>query len=173
MDDCPNIAVRDALPDLLHASAGDPALADARAHLATCATCRAELELLRAVRGAAPSPRLHLDRVAAALPSYRPAPAWRRAAGAARELRVAAAVLLLVGAAVAGYVRSQAVRPDTMLAQVPAAVPAEVAIGEPFSDLSDSDLVALIEEMDQLEAEMPMETDVVEVPGVERGGGDQ
>ncbi|HEY4217609.1 MAG TPA: zf-HC2 domain-containing protein [Gemmatimonadaceae bacterium] len=70
MNDCTNADIRDQLPDLLH----DRLTVDVRevvvAHVADCADCREELELLRDVRGALliRTPRVDVGQIVAALP---------------------------------------------------------------------------------------------------------
>jgi hypothetical protein len=95
---------RDALTDV---AAGAPAAGAVEAHLATCETCRAELEALRRALAAAdeelgglaaaePSPELAV-RIRRAVADSEPSPAWRfgwlwPAAAAAATLLVALAV---------------------------------------------------------------------------------
>jgi anti-sigma factor RsiW len=58
MSDCTNLEMRDLLPDLARGALSGPSRVALEAHLATCATCRAELELVRTAHGvlsAAPS----------------------------------------------------------------------------------------------------------------------
>ncbi|HEU4643093.1 MAG TPA: zf-HC2 domain-containing protein, partial [Gemmatimonadaceae bacterium] len=52
MTDCPRGDVRDLLPDLLHDRLDADARAEVERHVARCPECAAELELLRAMRGA-------------------------------------------------------------------------------------------------------------------------
>jgi hypothetical protein len=91
MNDCPNADVRDLLPDLAHGRLGGDARTQVERHLATCANCRAELELIRAVsRSLAAAPAVDVGRIVAALPSsyarqvrplgVRGLGGWRRAA---------------------------------------------------------------------------------------------
>ena len=53
MNDCVNAEARDALPDLLHGRLSELDTATMKAHVESCADCRAELELMRAVRSSA------------------------------------------------------------------------------------------------------------------------
>jgi hypothetical protein len=63
--------VRDALPDLLHGRLSALDTATMKAHVESCAECRAELELLREVKASAPiAPTLDYSRIAASLPAY-------------------------------------------------------------------------------------------------------
>ena len=106
MNDCANAGVRDQLPELLHDRLDAQTRAAIMAHVSGCVDCRAELELLRDVRGmlAAEAPRIDVQWVAAALPKP---PRQRDVGGAARygataprrvwsDWRVAAAVTLLI-----------------------------------------------------------------------------
>jgi hypothetical protein len=59
------------LPDLLHGALGADAMERAEAHLATCEECRAELQVLRAVKSAAVfAPTIDVDRVVRRIPPY-------------------------------------------------------------------------------------------------------
>ena len=71
MTDCVNTEVRDALPDLLHGRLSALDTATMKAHVESCAECRAELEFLREVRASAPiAPTLDYARIAASVPAY-------------------------------------------------------------------------------------------------------
>lgn len=62
--------MRDALPDLIHGSLDAARAAGVEAHVASCAECAAELELLRViVTSAAKAPAMDVGRIAAALPT--------------------------------------------------------------------------------------------------------
>jgi len=71
MNDCANADVRDLLPELLHGRLDEATRAGVEAHLAVCADCRAELELLRAAGRALSYPPVAVDvqRIVAALPA--------------------------------------------------------------------------------------------------------
>jgi hypothetical protein len=154
MRDCSNGEVRDRLPELMHNRLSGETLLVVRAHVAECADCRAELVLLEQLRAVSVAPPLDSARIVARLPKYRAVPAWRRAMNSA-QLRAAAAVVLLVG----GYAvitRGGGV-PETTTPAVVAepAVTNELAIGDSFQDLTDSDLAAMVEEIGNLEAVTP------------------
>lgn len=188
MRDCPNATMRERLPDLLHDRLSAALRAEVRAHLETCAECRAEFQLLEQVRAIVVAPTVDTRRIASALPPYRAAPRWR---GTVQSplFRIAAAVVILLGGAMlvtdapvpidepavgkpvvsapvvqtpTGATSQVAVRPS------PSAT-TELAVGEMFHDLTDSDLQALLDELGSLEAVTPVETEVV-VPAVNRGG---
>jgi len=62
--------MRDALPDLIHGSLDAARAADVEAHVASCAECAAELDLLRVVvASATKAPAMDIGRIAAALPT--------------------------------------------------------------------------------------------------------
>jgi len=72
MNKCTDNDVRDVLPDLLHGALGADAMERAEAHLATCEECRAELQMLRAVKSAAVfAPTINVDQVVRRIPPYR------------------------------------------------------------------------------------------------------
>jgi hypothetical protein len=97
MSDCPHAEVRDLLPDLLHDRLDARMRAEVVAHVDGCADCRAELEVLRSMRGALErgTPRIDVARIVAALPS--PGTVGRRRSRRVwSDWRVAAAVTFLV-----------------------------------------------------------------------------
>lgn len=172
MRDCPNGEMRDRLPELMHNRLSGEALSVVRSHVAECADCRAELALLEQLRAAAVAPRIDASRIVARLPRYRGVPAWRRVVTSAR-LSAAAAVLLLVG----GYAWFDG-RPGEVprpLVQVQPTAAPELAIGESFQDLTDSELAVVVQEIGKLEA---VTAEAVEEPilplqvsGARNGGG--
>lgn len=71
MNDCVNVEVRDALPDLLNGRLGQLDTATMNAHVEACPECRAELALLREARATARvTPSLDIVRMASAIPPY-------------------------------------------------------------------------------------------------------
>lgn len=161
MRDCSNGEVRDRLPELMHNRLAGEMLVVVRAHVAECADCRAELALLEQLRSAVAVPRLDSARIVASLPRYRAVPVWRRAMQSA-QLRAAAAVVLLVGAY--AVVKESGDTPATevrIAAPVQTTTTNELAIGDSFTDLTDADLAALVEEIGELEAVTPEPADDV------------
>lgn len=70
MSECLSAEMRDVLPEFVHGQLDDGRAAEVRAHLADCADCVAEVELLRAVMSAAPAaPEMNIDRIVRALPT--------------------------------------------------------------------------------------------------------
>ena len=130
MTDCPNGAMRDLLPDLLHDRLSPVERREVEAHLASCADCRAELALLGDLRASLrQAPVVDVARIAASVPAYRPVVARRAWMGQ----RAAAAVALLVagGAAAALLSRGTATIPER--APVVATAPSMVSPIAPLS----------------------------------------
>ncbi len=68
MTDCSRDDIRDLLPDLVHDQLDAAERARVQQHLADCADCVAELELLRSMRATAfATPEVNVDRIAAAV----------------------------------------------------------------------------------------------------------
>jgi hypothetical protein len=68
MPDCLRTDIRDVLPDWVHGSLDEHEGGEVAKHIATCAACTAEVELLRAVRRVlTPEPRIDVGRIAAAV----------------------------------------------------------------------------------------------------------
>ena len=101
MTDCPNVEMRELLPELLHEELDAATRERVERHVATCGDCAAELALLRSARSAlraAYQPRIDVASIVAALPR----PTGRRSAwdgtGSARSplaWRIAAAVAVV------------------------------------------------------------------------------
>ncbi len=172
MTDCPNGLMRDLLPE--HALGLLPAAEAARVaqHLAECATCRADLVLLKQVRAAQSLgvPRMDVAAIASALPS---APATSRPAqriashrwfgGHAWQYAAAAGLVLVVGGGIVwramptGEEARLADSSRVVVAPVESAgvrepLPADdgISFGGGLSDLSVDDLQALLGQMDSV-----------------------
>ncbi|HUQ45469.1 MAG TPA: zf-HC2 domain-containing protein [Gemmatimonadaceae bacterium] len=146
MTDCPNGDMRDLLPDLLHDRLALAVRRDVELHVGTCAECRAELALLRAMRvSLGRGPAVDVAAVAAAIPAYR-SPA-RRAWGG---WRAAAAIMILAagGTSVAVLQRGR----DGAVVRTVAA-PRELATASgAIGELNDRELSALLRDLESLEA---------------------
>ena len=69
MTECTNIDLQEQLPELVAGVLRGAMRTDVEVHLASCAACRAELDLLDAVRRVRPQPApLDIERIVAALP---------------------------------------------------------------------------------------------------------
>lgn len=83
MTDCPNVEMRELLPELLHDALPAAERGRLEAHLAGCTLCTAELAMLREARHAMARvrvPAIDTARIVAALPRAQAAPASREAA---------------------------------------------------------------------------------------------
>lgn len=174
MRDCPNVEMRDRLPELLHGRLTAAAAEELSAHVRTCAACSEELELLRAMRGALPvGADVDVDAVVAALPRRavgRVGVRWGRwgsLAGVALAAGLAAVMVLDRGAerapapsAPVAQAPLPRVAPET--AHRPAPAPAretrpaaserELAFGAGLADVDDRELAKLISDVERLEA---------------------
>lgn len=176
MTDCTNADIRDQLPDLLHSRLDDAARARVEAHVRTCADCGQEVALLQALRGAAPAPRVDVDRIAAALPAPRRARRW-----SASVWQIAAAVVFLaVGSStVVRYaersrggdstaVATVASRLDSSAGASAAAAASgdvELNVGYGYGDLTDAQLATLLKDVQDLKA-VPLADPEVAMPDV-------
>lgn len=191
MRDCTNVEMRELLPELMHDRLPADAHARLSAHLATCAECQAELELLRRVRAAVPAPRVDVAGIASRLPAYRSRGVfghplrWAIAAGLVAV--AGGSALLMRRAPVERPVASASVGVDSPVtppaaatvvasrgtttgATTPRPRTADLAVSETLADLSDLELRTLLAEMAKFEAMTSSETDVVVAPAVKRGG---
>ena len=202
MTDCPNVEMRERLPDLLHGRLEGAARVEVQAHLAACEACAAELALLQEARRVLErAPAVDVARIVAALPRpravpltvsrggsaerpavRRPVPAWRRYA-------VAAGLLLAAGAGAYPLLRGAdadaafdqgpvAGAPATVRPSSPGTQPAGGPAGEDrllavnVEGLSDDDFVGLLDALDDLEA-VPASDPLPLVPvEASAGGGD-
>lgn len=161
MTDCPNGAVRDLLPDLLHDRLAPDVRRTVEAHLRVCAACQDELALLRRASAMLRRvPAVDAGAIAAAIPAYR-APARRTWGG----WQAAAAVIILAagGASVTMVQRASRAPADSLTSSqvaieasrsssAPAAASRELALGSSaISDLSDRELSALLKELPTLD----------------------
>ena len=159
MRDCPDAEMRDQLPAYVHGRLDASARAAVDAHLAGCADCVAEVELIRSLALAlsAKLPVIDVSRVVAAFPH----PAAASAAPAGVRWRVsrwsAAAVLLfMAGASSLVVLRATPDRPPVAGVTQTAAVSADAfSFAGGVSDLSMADLTQLLTDVEHLDA-MPV-----------------
>lgn len=190
MNDCVNAEMRDRLPDLLSDRLPASERADVVAHVAACADCREELELLRALRSmfSAAPPRVDVARVVSALPKPPSQATGRPTRRTWADWRIAAAVTLLAvgGSSVALINRGSHVAPVPIDAANPIgdspSTPARVQGVRPnattdtnqdsepagglgmsghLADLDDAQLQALINEIENMKAVPITEPDPV------------
>ena len=99
MTDCPRADIRDMLPDWVHGTLDASSRALVSAHVAQCADCAAESDLLRAARVVlARAPRIDTERIAAAVNAVRrqPRESRRRWPAVAGILAVAAGIAVVM-----------------------------------------------------------------------------
>src|SRR5262245_26331881 len=179
MNDCVNAEMRDRLPELLHDRLPANVQAELVAHLAACADCREELELLRALRAtlAATTPRVDVASIVSALPQARSQTLRPKARRTWADWRIAAAITVLAvgGSSVAlinrtshvAQVRIDAVSPiaDSTPTTTPERTASSKSDTNPDSeasgglgmsghldDLNDAQVEALINEIENMKA---------------------
>jgi anti-sigma factor RsiW len=196
MNKCTDSNIQEMLPDLLHGTLPADARERVEAHIATCAQCTEEVEVLRTVKTAAVfAPRIDVDRVVRQIPPYRAImPATERPASTRIVSWLVAAALAVVvvggGSLVlmrpnAGNVQSQVAStqlPQASTPQVPTpavsgipsvassvktavattgARPRALALAANVDDLSDGDLVQLMNDMSRFDALPASEPDPI------------
>ena len=180
MRDCVNATMREQLPELLHGQLSPEARAAVEQHVAGCADCAVELALLRQVRAVAHTPRVDIDRIVAAIPPYAPTQGRSPRRVPPMVMAIAAALVIAAGAVTLWWTSRQheiglptpqaTIRIADPSIQAPLPTPArsvakavpQLSLGEPLSDLSDHDLRALAETVDQLEAVPSADVDAAE-----------
>ncbi|HJU74111.1 MAG TPA: zf-HC2 domain-containing protein [Gemmatimonadaceae bacterium] len=172
MSDCPNVEMREALPELMHGRLNAAEAARVREHVALCAECTAELELLGRVRRVYESaPAVDTAAIVRALPQ----PRLRRSFSSG-VLRLAAAVVLVLGGALVMRVvsapdaatdsvslpvavDSSGFAPDSQKSGRPSRVLA-MSLGE-LDDLDMDELQSLLGALEQIEAAPSAEPDTL------------
>ena len=165
MNDCPNADVRDLLPDLLHARLDAGTRAMVEAHVAGCADCAAELELLRQLRALRGTPKVDVASIVAALPAYR-APARRSWV----SWRAAAVITVMVAGAssvaVLQHDASRSVRVAPAIA-LPAAIPVAPDASAPATDASNAAPAAHTKQSGEHTASVPHSAATTHTPAVD------
>lgn len=102
MTDCPRAEVRDVLPEWVNGTLDEATASDVAEHVATCAACADEAELIRAMRGIlVREPAIDVHRVARAV-AAQTTPAARRTTRRAPWLVVAGGLALAASVLFAG-----------------------------------------------------------------------
>jgi hypothetical protein len=157
MIDCPNVEMRDQLPDLANDSLVLEARVAVLSHVESCVACREELELIRSMRVSMhwSTPKVNVAAIAAAVPQPRSAAlakaprrftldSWRIAAGI---------TLLALGAGSYPLLRSAPVsRTDSSVAATVPEASTGLALTGALADLDESQLAALAKDIDKIEA---------------------
>jgi anti-sigma factor RsiW len=155
MTDCPNVEIREQLPEYLRGTLSAERHQEVEAHLAGCVDCAEELAVLRLVREAySQAPAVNVSAIVSALPrpSSRPVVrSWRRS----QAFQIAAAVsFITLGGISLAVARSffngnpPSAPSDTLVAMTE--TPISFAGG--LSDLGDDDLEALLSALETIEA---------------------
>lgn len=160
MIDCPDVEIRELLPEYLNGTLAPARRAEVEAHLAGCAECSAELETIRMVREVfQPAPAINVQKVVAAIPSRRATMRPGRSWVARHAMQIAAAVsFVAVGGMSLAVARSfftgeAGVTADsiTTLADAATDVPV-IGFGGGLSDLEEDDLESLLNALESIEA---------------------
>lgn len=153
MNDCMEREIQDLLPDVLHGTLGAAERPRVEAHLAGCGYCRQELEVLRAVQGAAVfTPSVNIAAIVRNIPPYGitiPATERPERSPVVRWLVAAVVAVVAVGAS------SQLLRHGDAVEQARIGPPAPVhslALASGLDELSESGLVQLMNEMNTFDA---------------------
>lgn len=184
MTDCPNVEIREALPDLVHGALPAPVRESVEAHVRTCEACAAELAIVEAVLASAPAPVVDTGRISASIPAYgrtREGVAMGFGARHFAALRIAAAVVVAVGIgalAVArqwpsGSSRGALATPGVTVesaARLPSGSGDRGIALVGTADLSDDNLAQLIAAMDRVEAVPPESPPPVTITPTGDGG---
>lgn len=182
MNKCIDTEIQEMLPDLIHESLDGNERRRVEAHLATCESCKEDLDVLRTVRSAAVfAPTIDTDRVVRQIPPYRMIVpgvdqpqrtrmvSWLVAAGVALAI-VGGGTMMISNQSRTPTSVASSVAPDSQL-QAPLLVTTPdsvvpVSVGSPsaamptlalasaadVSSLSDGDLQQLMNDMDEFDA---------------------
>jgi anti-sigma factor RsiW len=147
MSDCTNLELRDLLPDLARGALTGPSRAALDAHLATCAACRAELDVVRKAHAVlSVAPPVEASRIAAAVARSsalrreattsvahaRRRRAWDSGAPSRRAWLAAASVAAIAAAALlASNLRRDPASPDVAPVVVQGEEPSTAVTSEP------------------------------------------
>lgn len=160
MIDCPNVEMRDRLPDLANETLEPAVRALVLVHLTECPACTAEVEILRTTRLilVAATPRVNVAGIASALPHYgvtniTTARSARRRGLAASWRAAAALTFLAAGLGSYALVKDRGVSGDP---SGPVAAASDSSVGMALTgalaDMSDAELTALVSDIESIEA---------------------
>jgi anti-sigma factor RsiW len=175
MSDCPNVEIRELLPEYLSGALAASRRAEVESHLATCSDCADEVAVLRLVREAytATTPAVNVGAIVAALPRKASRPAmrsWRHN----QAFQIAAAIsFIAVGGISLAVARSFFTGNSTGVPMDSVAVSAEapaISFAGGLSDLGDEDVEALLSALETIEALPVTETSDPPLSGTGRQG---
>ena len=180
MIDCPNVEMRDRLPDLANESL-EPAVRElVLVHLTECVACTAEIEILRTTRLILikTTPKVNVQGIALALPRYpsrRPGRADVAAPGSvgrsawSNSWRIAAAVTFLAAGFGTYALLNDDTSPrlqDTIAAAVATDSTVGLALTGALADMSDAELKDLVGDIETIEALPSTEVEAMSSVGV-------
>lgn len=155
MNNCIDTEISELLPDLLHESLGGDTRRRVEAHLATCESCREELEVLRTVKAAAVfAPTIDTARVVQQILPYRmivPGVEQPKRTRVVSWLVAAGLALAVVGGGSLVLSDHRFTTASDTITTANAPVHA-LALASNLDDLSDGNIVQLMDEMDRFEA---------------------
>ena len=174
MIECPNLGVRERLPDLVNDSLGPAERELVLVHLTECAACTAEIEILRTTRLilVKTTPKVNVAGIVSALPQYGvtsigAAPSARPRTWATSWRMAAAMAFLAAGIGSFAVLRDDsAVRPiDTaQLAAITVDSTMGLALTGALADLSDAELTELASDIDDIDALPSTEVEMMGSP---------
>jgi hypothetical protein len=166
MRDCADDNVKDVLPELVAGRLAEPERARVAAHVASCASCAAEVAIIRAAERAmtAATPAVDVSRIVRALPTpVVPLAARRQPPRRRVSWRIAATIATIAVCGVSigvvqGILRDDGHKPPHVPRTVSQTKPADqteasgLSVGGNLNDLSASQMKALLDKMDELDA---------------------
>jgi hypothetical protein len=164
MIDCPNVEMRDRLPDLANESLDPSARELVLVHLTECTACTAEIEILRTTRliMRTTTPKVNVQSIALAIPQYRassPIAAGRTKSWAGSWRLAAAMTFLAAGLGSYAVLRpgSPVASRDSIVAHADSSM--GLALTGALADMSDAELSALATDIAKIEALPSMEVE--------------
>jgi anti-sigma factor RsiW len=180
MNDCPNVEIREQLPEYLNGTLSAQRRKEVEAHLDGCSDCTDEVAVLRLVREAyaETTPRVNVNAIVSALPRRASRPvvrSWRQS----HAFQVAAAIsFIALGGMSLAVARSffngspTTAQVDTLVAVSTAAAVGDtpISFAGGTSDLGDEDLEALLSALESIEALPVTEPSDPPLTGIGRQG---
>lgn len=142
MNDCKEVEIREALPELVHGVLPEPVRLRVQQHLADCGDCAEELAIIRAVLATMPAVKVDTTRITAAIPVYR-----RRTLGMNRVYLELAAACLVGAIGISTF----AIHNSNSTATATRSANAGISLVN-TNDLSDDGLAQLTRELDKIQA---------------------
>ena len=187
MNDCPNVEIRDALPDFMHGTLDAAAQREIDAHVGACVDCAQELSLLRAVRSARSARAVDVSSIVQAIPAplsdtVRETVRPTRSFGfVSRGVMRLAAALAIAAIGVGGVIATHQATTHEVGARILPALSVSAGAGGASGEaagvalvgvngLSDDRLETLITEMATLDASPPADQDLDMDGGAVQGG---